>query len=75
MLIQTIQFRIIINFVHMQLNVNTVLYQTIQSSISTVSLQTIQFNISMQFKCKYTVYMQKNKQHFYSKLSSLVKHF
>ena len=54
-LIQTIQFSISMVFVYTQLNVKTVLFQTIQLSIITVSMsktvlfQTIQFSISTQF--------------------------
>ena len=54
-LIQTIQFNISMVFVHTQLNVKTVLFQTIQFSLSTVLMsktvlfQTIQFCISTQF--------------------------
>ena len=57
-LIKTIQFSISIVFVYTQLNVKTVLFQTIQFSISTVSMSktvlflTIQFSISTQFKCQ-----------------------
>ena len=46
------------SFVYIQLNVKTVLYQTIQLCVSTVSMsktvlfQTIQFSISTQFKCQ-----------------------
>ena len=54
-LIQTIQFSISIAFVYTQLNVKTVLFQTIQLSVITVSmsktvpLQIIHFSISAQF--------------------------
>ena len=43
----------------LQLNVKTVLYQTIQFSVNTVSIKKnvlfkiIQFSMSTQFKCKY----------------------
>ena len=58
-LIQLIQFSISTDFVYTQLNVKTVLYQTIQFTVNTVSLsktvpfQIIPFSISTQFKCKY----------------------
>ena len=71
-LIQIIQFSISTYFVYTQLNVKTVLYQTIQFSVSkvsmskTVSFQAIQFSMSTQFYCK---------KHFYFKLFSLVKQF
>ena len=48
-------------FVHTQLNVKTVLFQTIQFSISTVSMpktvlfQTVQFNISTQFSSTWPI--------------------
>ena len=60
-IIQLMQFSISTDFVYAQLNVKTLLYQTIQFSISTVSMskkglfQTIQFSISMLFKCKYSL--------------------
>ena len=56
-----IQFGISTDFLYTQLNVKTVLYQTIQFSVSRVSMsktvpfQTIQFSISTWFKCKYIV--------------------
>ena len=71
-LIQLIQISISIDFVYTELNVKTVLYQTIHFNVNTVSMsktvsfQTIQFSISMQFNCQ---------KHFYSKLFSLVKQF
>ena len=57
---ELIQFSISTDSVYTQLNVKTVLYQTIQFNVSTVSskivpFQTIQFRISMQFKCKYSL--------------------
>ena len=58
-LIQLIQFSLSTDFLYTQLNVKTVLYQTIQFSVSTVSMskivlfQIIQFSISTQFKCKF----------------------
>ena len=61
-----------IDFVETQLNVKTVIYQTIQFSVSTVSMsktvpfQPIQFSISIQFNCQ---------RYFYFKLFSLVKQF
>ena len=75
-LIQLIQFSISTDFVYTQLNVKTVLYQTIQFNVSTVSMsktvpfQTIQFSLSTQFKCR--VYLLK---HFYFKLFHIVKQF
>ena len=48
-------------FVYTQLNVKTVLFETIQFNLSTVSMlktvlfQTILFSISIQCKSKYTV--------------------
>ena len=77
-LIQTIKFGISICFVYTQLNVKTVLYQSIQFSVSTVSMsktiifQTIQLGVSTQFKFKYTVWLSKP---FYFKVFSLVKQF
>ena len=71
-MIQTIQFSISIDLVYTQLNVKTVIYQTIQFSVITVSMsktvpfQTIQFNISTQFNCQ---------KYFYFKLFNLVKQF
>ena len=66
-LIQTIQFSISIDFLNTQLNVKTVLFQTIHFSISTVSmLITVLFSISTQFKCQ---------KMFYFKLFSLFKQF
>ena len=59
-----IQFSISTDFVYTQLNVKTVLYQTIQPSVSRVSMpktvpfQTIQFSISTQFKCKYSLIVE-----------------
>ena len=56
--IQSIPFSISIDFVYTQLNIKTILFQTIQFSVSTVSMsktvlfQTIHFSISMQFKYK-----------------------
>ena len=70
--IQPIQFRISIVFVYAQLNVKTVLFQTIQFNVCTVSMsktvlfQTTEFSISTQFNCQ---------KHFYFKLFSLVKQF
>ncbi len=55
-LIQLIHFSISTDFIYTQLNVKTVLHQTIQFSLSTVSmsktvdLQTIQFGIITLFK-------------------------
>ncbi len=55
-LIQPIQFSISIDFVYIQSNVKTVLYQTIQFRVCTVSMsktvsfQTIHFSIRTQFK-------------------------
>ena len=57
-LIQTFQFRVSIYFVHTQVNVKTVLFQTIQFNASTVLMlktvlfQTIQFSIRTQFRCQ-----------------------
>ena len=54
-IIQPIQFSIKIDFVYTQLNVKTVLYQTIQFSVSRVSMsktvpfQTIKFSMNTQF--------------------------
>ena len=54
-IIQTIQFSISIVFVYTQLNIKTVLFQTIQFGISTVLMsktvlfQAIQFSMSTQF--------------------------
>ena len=56
-LIQTIQFSISIDFLHTQLNVKTVQFQTIPFSISRVSMlktvlfQAIQLGIGIQFNC------------------------
>ena len=58
---QLIQFSISTDFGYTQLNVKTVLYQTIQFSVSRVSIletvpfQTIQFSINTQSKCKYSL--------------------
>ena len=60
-----IQLSVSIDFVYTQLNVKTVLYQTIQFRINTISIsktvpfQTMQFCISTQFKCKYTLKLSK----------------
>ena len=60
-LIQLIQSSINRDFVYIQLNIKTVLYQTNQFSVSTVSMsktvpfQTTPFSISTQFKCKYSL--------------------
>ena len=69
--VKTFQFQVIqfiqtvliqaIQILFTQLNVKTVLYQTIQLSVNTVSMsktvpfQTIQFSISTQFRCKYNL--------------------
>ena len=45
-LIQTVQYSICIVFVHTQLNVGTVLFQTIQFSLSTVSLSKTQVRLA-----------------------------
>ena len=66
-----------LDFIYTQLNVKTVLYQTVQFSVRTVSMsktipfQTIQFCISTLFKCKYSVF----QKHFYFKLFGLLKQF
>ena len=58
-LIQTIQFSINLVFVYTQLNVKTVLLQTIQFTVCTISIskrvlfQTIQFSIQKQFHFKH----------------------
>ena len=53
-LIQTILFSISIDFVYTQLNVKTVLFQTIQFSVSTVSMSK-----TVSFKKKYLKIFRK----------------
>ena len=63
--IQTIQFSISMDFVYIELNVKTVLFQTIQLSVSTVSMskivpfQTIQFSISTLFRYLKKLYFEQ----------------
>ena len=77
-LIQKLQFSISIDFVYAQLNVKTVLYQTIQFSDSkvpmskTVQFQAIQFSISISLNISTQFNSQK---HFYFKLFCLIKQF
>ena len=64
-LILLIQFSVSTDFVYTQLNVKEFLYKAIQFSVNRVSMsktvpfQTIQVSISIQFKCKYRVYVSK----------------
>ena len=74
-LIQPIHFSISTD-VYTQLNVKTVLYQTIRFCVSSVSMlktvtfQPIQFSISMQFKCKYSLIVKNISVSSYSVLSN-----
>ena len=70
----TIQFRIRIDFVYLQLFVQTVLFQTIQFSVITVSMsktvlfKTILFSISTQFKCENSSISSNAVKHKYTVL-------